>query len=68
MRAESVTTIFSGVGNPAAVADAVAGELGDTVRVVALYEGSLGGPGSGAESYVEMMRSNASAISAALQD
>jgi zinc/manganese transport system substrate-binding protein len=68
MRAEGVTTIFSGVGNPAAVADAVAGELGDTVQVVALYEGSLGGPGSGAESYVEMMRSNASAISAALQD
>jgi zinc/manganese transport system substrate-binding protein len=68
MRAEGVTTIFSGVGNPTAVADAVAGELGDTVQVVAINEGSLGGPGSGAESYVEMMRSNASVISTALQD
>jgi zinc/manganese transport system substrate-binding protein len=68
MRAEGVTTIFSGVGNSTAVADAVAAELGDDVQIVSLYEGSLGGPGSGAESYLDMMRSNASAISTALQD
>jgi zinc/manganese transport system substrate-binding protein len=68
MQAEGVTTIFSGVGNPAAVANAVAAELGDEVSVVSLYEASLGGPGSGAETYVEMMRSNASVISNALQD
>ena len=68
MRAEGATTIFSGVGNPTAVANAVATELGGEVTVVALYEGSLGGPGSGAESYIEMMRSNASVISGALQD
>jgi len=68
MRAEGVTTIFSGVGNSTAVADAVAAELGDDVQIVSLYEASLGGPGSGAESYLDMMRSNASAISTALQD
>lgn len=68
MRAEGVTTIFSGIGNSTAVADAVATELGDDVQIVPLYEASLGGPGSGAESYLDMMRSNASAISTALQD
>ncbi|MFM8515755.1 MAG: metal ABC transporter solute-binding protein, Zn/Mn family [Actinomycetota bacterium] len=68
MRAEGVTTIFSGVGNSTAVADALAAELGDDVQIVSLYEGSLGGPGSGAESYLDMMRTNASAIATALQD
>ena len=68
MRAENVTTIFSGVGNPAAVADAVAAELGDDIEVVALYEGSVGEPGSGAETYIEMMKANASLISSALQN
>ena len=67
MRAEGVTTIFSGVGNPAAVADAVAAELGDDVQVVSLYEGSVGEPGSGAETYIGMMKANASAIASALQ-
>lgn len=67
MRAEGVTTIFSGVGNPAAVADAVASELGDDVQVVSLYEGSVGEPGSGAETYIGMMKANASAIASALQ-
>ena len=67
MRAEGVTTIFSGVGNPAAVADAVAAELGDDVQVVSLYEGSVGEPGSGAETYIGMMKANASTIASALQ-
>lgn len=67
MRTENVTTIFSGVGNPAAVADAVAAELGDDIEVIALYEGSVGEPGSGAETYVGMMKANASLISSALQ-
>lgn len=66
MRAEGVTTIFSGVGNPTAVADAVTAELGNDVQVVPLYEGSLGGPDSGAGTYIDMMTANAQAISSAL--
>lgn len=37
------------------------------IRLVTLYTGSLGGPGSGAESYVAMMRYNVAAIVDALK-
>jgi ABC-type Zn uptake system ZnuABC Zn-binding protein ZnuA len=37
------------------------------VQLVPLYSGSLGGPGSGAETYLEMMRYNVQAIVAALR-
>lgn len=67
MRDAGVSTIFSGAGNSTAVADAVAAELGDDVQVIALYEGSVGEPGSGAESYIGMMTTNASLISSALK-
>jgi manganese/iron transport system substrate-binding protein len=37
------------------------------VRLVALYSGSLGGPGSGAESYIDLIRFDVSAIVNALR-
>ncbi len=43
-------------------------EVGDTIDVVELFVGSLGGPDSGAESYLEMMKTNATRIATALGD
>lgn len=48
------------------LANAVAAEVGDDVEVVELYTGSLGGPGSGGETYIGMLRSNAELIAGAL--
>jgi ABC-type Zn uptake system ZnuABC Zn-binding protein ZnuA len=47
------------------LAEQVAEDTG--VQLVPLYTGSLGGPGSGAESYVEMMRYDVQAIVEALR-
>jgi ABC-type Zn uptake system ZnuABC Zn-binding protein ZnuA len=47
------------------LAQQVAADTG--VRLVQLYTGSLGGPGSGAETYVEMMRYDVMAIVEALR-
>ena len=47
-------------------AEALADESGLDVEVVALYSESLGGPGSGAETYLEMITSNGEAIATAL--
>ena len=55
------------LGHGAGEATALADRL-DGVSVVGLYTGALGPPGSGAESYVAMMRHNAEAIAAALGD
>ena len=43
-------------------------EVGGAIEVVELFVGSLGGPGSGAESYLEMMMTNATRIATALAD
>ena len=40
--------------------------LGEGVEVRTLYTGSLGAPGSGADTYVGMMRTNAATIADAL--
>jgi manganese/iron transport system substrate-binding protein len=47
------------------LAQQVAADTG--VKIVALYSGSLGGPGSGAESYIELMRYDVTAIVEALR-
>jgi manganese/iron transport system substrate-binding protein len=47
------------------LAEQVADDTG--VRLVALYSGSLGGPGSGAETYIQLIRYDVSAIADALQ-
>ncbi|HSO04181.1 MAG TPA: metal ABC transporter substrate-binding protein, partial [Candidatus Limnocylindrales bacterium] len=61
-----VPAIFANTANPQALVDALASEVGD-IEVVPLYVGSLGGPGSGAETYQDMMTTNAQLISDALR-
>jgi zinc/manganese transport system substrate-binding protein len=63
---QGVRVVFAETTRPADLADALAAELGEEVTVVALYTGSLGEPGSGAETYPAMQRTNAERIAAAL--
>lgn len=65
VKRSGVPAIFANLANPQALVDALATEVGD-LEVVPLYEGSLGGPGSGADTYQGMMRTNAERIAAAL--
>lgn len=66
MQDEGVRVIFANAADPSALSDAVAAEVGGDVQVVQLYVGSLGEPGSGAEDYISMMRTNAELISSSL--
>ncbi|HSO03816.1 MAG TPA: metal ABC transporter substrate-binding protein, partial [Candidatus Limnocylindrales bacterium] len=66
VRESGVGAIFANTANPQALVDALASEVGD-IEVVPLYVGSLGGPGSGAETYQDMMTENAQLISEALR-
>lgn len=66
LRVVSATTIFAETIDTTTLADAVAKELGGTVAVVELFTGSLGDPGSGAETLIEMLTTNAERIAAAL--
>ena len=63
---EGIPAIFAETTAPAALAEAVAAELGEGVEVRTLHTGSLGAPGSGADTYVGMMRTNAATIADAL--
>lgn len=65
MRAAGVTTIFSSASEDADLAETLAAEVGD-VAVVSLFAESLGEAGSDATTYVDMMRTNAMRIAAAL--
>jgi len=58
---EGVNVIFAETIEAAALAEAVAAEI-DGATVVELFTGSLGAPGSGAETYIDFMRSNAMRI------
>ncbi|WP_229068960.1 zinc ABC transporter substrate-binding protein AztC [Actinoplanes sp. DH11] len=57
-----VPAIFADTAQPARLAEVLAAEAGVEVRVVGLYSESLGGAGSEAASYLDMMRFNADAI------
>ena len=65
---EGVRAIFGNTAGSPALLQTLAAEVGGDVRVVELFVGSLGGPGSGAESYQEMMTTNATRIASALAD
>ena len=65
IRNRQVEALFTEETVSAKLAEQVALDTG--VQVVALYTGSVGGPGSGAESYVDLMRYNVSAIVMALK-
>jgi zinc/manganese transport system substrate-binding protein len=63
MQDAGVTRIFGEVTGSTDVADALADRMDGEVEVVALFTESLGDDGSGAETYLEMMRTNAALIS-----
>ena len=65
IRERGVPAIFADTSSPDELARTLATEVGD-VDVVELFSESLGGPGSGAATYVEMMRTNARRIVEAL--
>jgi len=63
-----VSAIFGNTSLNPAVLEALAAEAQRDVVVVPLFVESLGGPDSGAETYLEMMMTNASRVSQALAD
>lgn len=65
IEAEGVPAIFADTSSPARLAEALAAEVGD-VEVVELFSESLGEAGSGAETYVGMVRTNAERIADSL--
>ena len=66
VKAQGVPAIFAETTQPTELADALADEVGSAVQVVQLYTESLGEPGSGADTYVGMMRTDAQRIAGAL--
>lgn len=63
---EGIRAIFAETAVSTALAEAVAAEVGDEVRVVELYIGSLGEPGTEADTLIGMLLSNAQRIAEAL--
>lgn len=62
----SVPAIFAETTDTSVLAEAVAAEISRPVAVVELHTGSLGEPGSGAETLVGLLKSNAARIAGAL--
>lgn len=69
MEAHGLCTIFTETAVSEQLAQTVAGELDycDQVKVLPLYSGSVGTPGSGADSYTGMFRANIDSIVSGLQ-
>ena len=67
IREAGVPAIFADSSQPARVAEVLADEAGVEVEIVALFTESLSGPGEGAGTYLEMMRSNGERIASALR-
>ena len=68
IRQENVRALFANIATASDVVSVLAKEVGQDVSVVSIYVGSVGGPGSGAETYKDMMTTNASLMAAALTD
>lgn len=66
IRETGVPAVFAETTDSSALAESVAGEVGRPVQVVELHTAALGPPGSDADTYIGMMRTNATAIAAAL--
>lgn len=66
IRDTGVPAIFTDATSPTELADSLADETGIDVQVVPLFTESLGEPGSGAETYLQMVEYNADAIATAL--
>lgn len=69
MEQEGVCTLFTETTVSTRLAETAAAELNDcdAVEVLTLYTGSVGAPGSGIDTYVEMMRANVNTIVQGLQ-
>jgi zinc/manganese transport system substrate-binding protein len=63
---EGIPVIFAETTGSTDLADALADEVGTEVQVVELFSESLGEDGSGAETYIGMMRTNTELIVGAL--
>jgi zinc/manganese transport system substrate-binding protein len=68
LRDTQVPAVFSETVQSTRLADALVEEVGYDLQVVELYTESLGEPGSGAETYTDMMLLNAQRIADALKD
>lgn len=66
IRAAGVVAIFADSSQPERLADVLAAEADQDIEVVPLFTESLGAQGSGANTYLEMMRSNTDRITKAL--
>lgn len=68
MEREGVCTLFNETTSSSSLAETVAAELDgcDEVQVLSLYTGALGPTGSGADSYLSMMRNNIDTMTAGL--
>ena len=66
IRSAGVPAIFADSSQPVRLAEVLATESGVDVEVVTLYTESLGPPGSGADSYLGMLRTNTERITDAL--
>ncbi len=64
--AEGIAAIFGETTQSTQLAEALADAVGNDVDVVPLFSESLGEPGSGAETYIDMMNTNATRIADAL--
>lgn len=67
VRDDHVSVLVSNNALSPALVETVAKESGTDVKVVQLFEGSVGPAGSGAESYADMMLTNARALASALK-
>lgn len=68
IRSAGVPAIFADSSQPDRLAQVLAEEAGLDVAVVPLFTESLSEPGGGAETYLRMMRANATSITTALTD
>jgi len=59
---EGISVVFGSTTEPATLAEALAEEVGYEVKVINAYTESLGEAGSGAETYIDMMRTNSRLI------
>lgn len=66
IEAHDLPAIFAETVADSNLADALAAEVGRDVAVVQLFTDALGEPGSGADTYVGMLRTNAESIAEAL--
>ena len=63
---EQIPAIFADTSGSTRLAEAIAASAGNEVAIVVLFSESLGEAGSGAETYIDMMTTNATLIADAL--